>query len=306
MTGQHKGNTLSEYGIILGVIAFAAIGALKLLGGNLNLSFQNQNTALTSPAMRDYVSMQFHANSGTASVNGTGSSQGGGPNTSLLLHDNVSGGINASSTDGTTVLATAHAATTIEQLSAKISDPETQSLTQQLATFLYGVTLSEGVMSDVPGLSQTVVQGKDSGYTKVNALRDIYNGIQYSQNWVNKLASGPLANDPNVIEVIRLANIAIQKANADYPLEEIRENGLNTGNNAEMAFLNQRYFNGSAGYNTQQSTINDLTLTGGNPLPDLAKASVRSALESNMLETHQTVKSGGVAAVTSDDVQVAK
>jgi hypothetical protein len=224
------------------------------------------------------------------------------PNT-LPLTDSVSGGINATTAEGKTVMATGYAATTIEELSAQISDPAAQSLTREIATFLYGVTLSEGFMQGIPSLAKNTITDKDSGYTKLNALRDIYNGVQYTESRIKKLANGPLANDPAVKQVIQLASVAVSKANNDYPLTEIRQTSLNQNNNADFKLLNQNFFNGKATSNTKQSTVNDLTTTGGNPLPELAKTTVKSALANSQLDPDTTVKVTAVAAVTSDNAQ---
>lgn len=300
MPGHQKGTTLSEYGFILACIAVGLFGVLQLLGGNINQTLQHGNVKLTEPTMQNYVSLNFQSGGGSGNSQTTDSKFT--PNT-LPLTDSASGGINATTAEGKTILTTAHAATTIEQLSAQISDPEAQSLTRELATFLYGVTLSEGFIQGVPSLAQNTITDKDSGYTNVNALRDIYNGIQYSETRIKKLANGPLGNDPVVKQIIQLANAAVSRAQVDYPLAEIKRSSLNQNNNADINLLNQNFFNGTATSSTKQSTVNDLTTTGGNPLPELARTTVKSALANSQLDPDTTVKVTAVAAVTSDNAQ---
>lgn len=300
MPGYQKGNTLSEYGFILALIAVGLFGVLQLLGGNINQSLQLGNTKLTDPTMQNYVSLNFQSGGGSANSQSTNSKPA--PNI-LPLTDSSSAGINATTAEGKTVMATGYAATTIEQLSAQISDPAAQSLTKEIATFLYGVTLSEGFMQGIPSLAQNTITDKDSGYTKLNALRDIYNGIQYTESRIKQLANGPLANDPAVKQVIQLANVAVSKAHNDYPLAEIRRTSLNQNNNADFKLLNQNFFKGTETSNTKQSTVNDLTTTGGNPLPELARTTVKSALANNQLDPDTTTKVTAVAAVTSDNTQ---
>lgn len=298
MPYRTAGNTLSEYAIMLGLLTLLALGAIRLLGVSTTNLYHQPQAKLTSTEMNDYVSLQFGAPKGGNTGNSPATN---GTNVSMLgLNNGTAGGINATSVDGTTPYLTANAATRIEQLSLQISDPEAQSLAQTIATMLYGTTLSQGFLSNVPGLSGNVITSKDAGYSKTNALRDIYNGTRYAQTAVKKLAKGPLANDPVVKQIIQLANTAISKAKQDYPLDEIARIALNSSQNASLPDINRVFFNGQEGYTTKQSTINDLSLTGANPLPEVAKTTVKSMVVTNRLTPYTTVKVTGEAAVTSD------
>jgi Flp pilus assembly pilin Flp len=293
-----NGNTLAEYGLMLGLLALLIVGGLKLLGGSMNTMYERPNTKFAPIQMKQYVSLQFSPTSGN--ISGQLKSANTLATPTLGLNSGTSGGINATSVEGTTPYITGDIASTIEQLSLQISDPEAQSYAQTIATMLYGTTLSEGFLTEVPGLSGNIITSKDPGYSKANALRDIYNGTRYAQTAVKQLSKGSLANDPAVKKIIRLANIAINKAKTDYPLDIIAQNALLDNTNASLADINRIFFNGKEGYSTKQSTINDLSLLGENPLPDLAKSTVKKMVVNNQLTPYTTVKATGEAAVTSD------
>lgn len=194
-----NGNTLAEYGLMLGLLALLIVGGLKLLGGNMNTMYERPNTKFAPIQMKQYVSLQFSPTSGNTSGQLKSANTLATP--TLGLNSGTSGGINATSVEGTTPYITGDIASTIEQLSLQISDPEAQSYAQTIATMLYGTTLSEGFLTEVPGLSGNIITSKDPGYSKANELRDIYNGTRYAQTAVKQLSKGPLANDPAVKKI---------------------------------------------------------------------------------------------------------
>lgn len=80
-----RGNTLTEYAIIFGLLILVAFGGVKLLGNSINGLFTGSSNTLQSQPLQDLASMKF--DTPLVAVNGgsTGAPNGqGAPGKSIL------------------------------------------------------------------------------------------------------------------------------------------------------------------------------------------------------------------------------
>lgn len=91
------GNVLSEYGIVLGLLAVISIGTLTLLGDSKAKLLGNVGQNVGSTRVQNMMQLKFN----TSTQDGGGKHQANTGNTSLVLLSNNSGsGVNATSIEG--------------------------------------------------------------------------------------------------------------------------------------------------------------------------------------------------------------
>lgn len=295
MTEKKAGNAITEYSLILALVVLVVMGSLKLFGTNTKALLSNQKGTLSNSQMDDYSKLRF------TQVTGTGTEAKNSPG--MTLHETSASGSNVTSVEGQTLVSSANIAGQIDQLANQIADPTMKDYAKSIASLLYGSTLSQAFLQEnIPSLSKDLILNVEPGYTKTNALRDIYNATNESQKFLNQITASPHANDPDVKKLVQMTTLAINKADSTYPLQEIRDRYLNEGKNASIESLNSVYFQGQATSGTTHSTLHNFE--DGNPLPDIAKNMVRQALANNEIPTETAVKSTANAAVTSDAVKL--
>lgn len=106
-----RGNTLSEYGLVAGLIALAAVGGLTMFGGSLSKLLDSPSTTQSGKDMQKMAMLNFgngntamakeNAGGGTGKTTAQGNSAGntGDPAESLLISGS-SGGANTTSAEG--------------------------------------------------------------------------------------------------------------------------------------------------------------------------------------------------------------
>lgn len=102
----HKGNTLSEYALIIGLVALACIGSLSLFGNSTNNLLGQASQGKNKDSMLNMAQMKFGQQSSNPAPSGSGTSKTTGvtqPNATpanFNILNTSSDGVNATSVDG--------------------------------------------------------------------------------------------------------------------------------------------------------------------------------------------------------------
>jgi hypothetical protein len=255
MKRQH-GNVLTEYGLLLGLLALASVGGLTFMGNSTaNLMGQNTNN-LNGRSVQDLVSLNF-GKSGKTTNNPSASTvlnptvaATGTAAASLPLTSGSSGETNTTSTEGGRKLLTYESlsqADTVMQIAAASTDPATKDWANNVAKYLYWMGGAEGSFSGISQLAipTNKVSTSDSkgntnsttyAYTQDNALKDLkaYNAA------LQKLLANPptSASSADIAQVTSLsqessntANQFIQTGvtNTNFVTVEAQKRGIQAG-----------------------------------------------------------------------------
>jgi Flp pilus assembly pilin Flp len=193
-----RGNVLTEYGLILGLVVLLSIAGLQVTGGSVSslLGGFNRNESSVSRL----VSLKFGdgntATAGQSITNGPVSLNGAGYYTfeidpatglpSLKLTDGNTGAVsNATSVDGQqwNVLGQFHLADSLDKLAAAETNPATAAYLKKLANISYYLGAAEGEADGIPGLEL------GDNYGKLHAAQDIV----YYQSQLTQLINNPPA-----------------------------------------------------------------------------------------------------------------
>jgi Flp pilus assembly pilin Flp len=162
-----RGNVVTEYGIILGLVTVVCLVGVKLVGGNVGQLIGSTKTNLSTQGVKDYVGMKFGEKSAFVQKHMIVNPVTGIP--SLAVADQGSGATNATSAEGST--ATAQSATQLDDLALSITDPALKDWYAKVTAQVHYLAGAEG---DFEGNDTLSVTGtRDSTYTNANALLDI-------------------------------------------------------------------------------------------------------------------------------------
>jgi Flp pilus assembly pilin Flp len=182
-TSDCRGNALTEYGLILGLVVLLGAAGLQVTGGSVSslLGGFDQNETTIAKMMSLNFGSGNTASSSSGNPSGSVSLSGSGyytfvtdPTTgmpTLMMTDSNSGAVsNATSVDGNqwNILGGMRLAGSLEQLASAQTDPGVSQYLQQLATLGYYLAGAEGELDGVPGLERD-----DDEYGNLDAFRDI-------------------------------------------------------------------------------------------------------------------------------------
>lgn len=170
---RYRGNTLSEYALILVLVAVAGIGALSLLGQSTSDLLVSSSDGETHESMMRLVSMDFGGSGSYSGTGGTGPVSGNGSPSvptpvNLRMVESGSGGVNVSSAEGIRInipgapepvnksLTTARQ---FEYLATHSTNPAMAKLYQDIADEAYFLAISQASF-------EVVNKGKDDTYLK--------------------------------------------------------------------------------------------------------------------------------------------
>jgi len=195
----HQGNALSEYGLILALIALLGIGSLQFLGGSLSGLFNNTGNELKSGRMSKLVSMDFSDAAGQNGGNRMAGTLGTDPSTGLPgmgLADTGGSGTNTTSTDGmtakTAALSSFDIAKDFSNLANETTSEPYRSYLKEMSDLAYWMGGAEGHLAGIQGL--VINPDSTSGnttYTETNAHIDLYNYELRFQELAAKMQSAP-------------------------------------------------------------------------------------------------------------------
>lgn len=249
MTGKSSeaGNTLTEYGLAIALIALLGFTGLKVLGGSVSetLGSVKQNEA---PLMR-MASLDF---GGTGTAPSMTVAQGNVPLTGkgyyTLAIDPATGIPSLKATDGggsTATNATSiegdqwntlggfHIADSLEELAKAQTDPAAQDYLMQMAKTAYYLGAAEGELDGVQGFEFP------DDYTNLHAYRDV---LKFQSELKSLMSKPPAGIDPALLrEAMPLAvdvyNIAQTYSNSlapivsQYPNQNFGTNALGANHN---------------------------------------------------------------------------
>ncbi len=205
---QHAtGNTLTEYGMIAGLVLCVAYGGLKLLGQDVGQLISAPK--LHTSQMQDYVNMQFNV-SQSINVAGKNAMMTLNAKTGLpviRISETAAHGTNATSIDGTVknALKTNAFARRLDALASQITDPALSAWYGQVSRIAHLLAGAEG---DNQGLSALQVKNvKSTGlYADGSSFRDIYN---YQKELQRLLSQPPPGGNGEQIHMVSQLGVEI-------------------------------------------------------------------------------------------------
>lgn len=191
------GNTLTEYGFLIGLVAIASVAGLKFLGGSTSDALGSVND--NKHGLMNMMHMNFQESSasipqGSVSLKGSGYyTQIVNPETGELefkLTDGINGvATNTTSLDGSqwNILGQFRLADTLLQLAEKEKDPANKNFIMQLAEKSYYMGAAEGEIDGIGHFQFKDLSGDENAYGKVNG----YNDIRRLQGDIRSLLNNP-------------------------------------------------------------------------------------------------------------------
>ena len=273
---QHKGNTLTEYGLILGLVVLVSVGGLQLLGNTSKSQFNAQNAQLGSEPVKNYVSMKFShipgglVNNGAVS-NGGAFASGASADQGLGMKNTSSLASNTTSIENQTLLRAIKALqgkgspysdlsglANLELLMSNLTSPEARAMAEKLSLQLHRLVMAEGDKTQTDDLAMASVNGV---YTDAAALRDIYQVQQEIKRITRELKT---STNPEMRSLLSFAQQGIQGAQ-QFVKEPQFQKFINktTGKLNTAALSKDRILNeGAHGYQVQMTptTVMDMQL----------------------------------------------
>lgn len=217
-----KGNTLSEYVIIISLIAVASFAALQLLGNSVTghydkISHGNSGSTIQKMSTLDFSSPK--PNGGNFAI--TLSPEG----TNLGLTGSGNSGVNATSLDGireTHIGRVIGSANHLKLMADNITDPALKALLQESADISLRLSTSEAAVEVMKANNSDGVMGDlvRAGGLKVLTMRDSVNSVDaYRAELEGKLAQlkSMSSSDPEeLIQAQQLLNEAITSSWEEY------------------------------------------------------------------------------------------
>lgn len=189
-----KGNTVTEYALIGGLVSLAALSALFLLGHNLSDLTKSTTAGQNGKNLQQIVSMDFSGGGSANSLSGSGTSalSGGvgangrtGSKSGLSLTDNVNGGQNASSAEGTNVAVgspsfrtTMSAAAELRQMGDETNNPYLRRLADYAMYSASSQAAYESKMGSNPAPEIVALANASIGDKIQNANTDYQNNLK--------------------------------------------------------------------------------------------------------------------------------
>lgn len=230
-----RGNTLTEYGIILGLLGITAIGALILLGNSNSELLGGVKKGVSGSDAVNLVQLNFSGTSNSTVNGGNPGRQSPAGNTGsepgLTLKDFQSSGTNFTSVDGV------RARQTIAQKTMKLTanlrsianttDSETSTwLTVDIIPRIQALAAAEGYAANIPTLTKNVLPGS---YSREMALTDVLssrNNLMYKLTRNTYVPYGETGEvtvtpDPKVAQAIQdIMNMAIEGSKTFVPVND--------------------------------------------------------------------------------------
>lgn len=195
------GNTLTEYGMILGLLVLAGVAGLSLFGHSVDGTLKTSHEPMASETMKNYTSLKFAGASNPSPAIPPGAGKmaldpaSGVP--SLQLTSTAGSPSNATSLEGTTASAwaTVDVAKQMLDLAPGITDPEVQKWLEEITKYTHYMVGAEG---DHVGIDAFYVASVKKGvYMEGSSLRDIYT---YQQKIQELMQNPPKKGNPDEIK----------------------------------------------------------------------------------------------------------
>ena len=205
---KYTGQTLAEYGILLGVLGLLAYLGLNSLGLSINGLLKSSGTQVQSNQFQNYLSLSFQASPGSVpnalpAYQGKNATMSINPTTGLpelkVVNAAAATNSNVSSVDGnvSNVYATSSVAQQLSNLSGSITDP---ILIGWYGQITYLAHLLAGAEGDHVGLKVLQIKTVPTGiYNDGSAYRDVYN---YQNQLSDLLANPPAGANPDQIKMV--------------------------------------------------------------------------------------------------------
>lgn len=225
---RSHGNTISEYGIILGLTLLLCLSTLALFGGKISMLLGGSSNNLSSSKLDNYFSLidTKNGSGGSGSAGGAGSATmsatgiGANGQDSTSIQGGTSSGTNATSTDGNmmasadTALSGAPSEMTLADMAKAAKDPAIKKWLGKMAKDTYYMAGAQGTYEGVPELTVYKIDSEGNPlYNKSSALRDLSN---YTNNLASLMNHPPPGMDPaDLQKAISLATTAYNSASKD-------------------------------------------------------------------------------------------
>jgi len=218
-----SGNTLSEYAIILGLIALASVGALSLMGNSISAQFDTVNQGNAHDTLTRMSNLNFETGK-PSSGNGAGQLSGKSIDANGYPLANVSSsGTNATSMDGNVkknLSVSYNVANKMLAMAEQVSDPALKAWYQEAATRTLklassqaayelasrNITNPDNQVSSLIGIKNNVTFGTD------DAVKSI---IQWQESLKTQLSllSGIRTASPAEIQAAQELTVSVLDAN---------------------------------------------------------------------------------------------
>jgi Flp pilus assembly pilin Flp len=275
------GNTLTEYGLMIGLLALASVAGLKFMGSSTSDLLGGFST--THPSVNKMMKIDFssYARSGVwgdatgseISLKGRGFyTQTVDPKTGKVefkVTDSSNGiSTNATSLEGDqwNILGQIRLADTLWQLAGQQTDEASQDFILSLAKASYYMGAAEGEIDGVNTFQMFDLEGMENNYGKINAYYD----IRRLQGNIQALLSNPPANlDKQTLQQVSAMALDVYNIGQSYvttlkPAVEYaeREGKLGFNLKLDISGVDQP---GIALTMTRQDAVNCDKLSCGNP-----------------------------------------
>lgn len=207
MKNYYQGNTLTEYGIIIGLVVVLSVAALTMLGKSTTKVISDGTATLKSKEVGNMMTLNFGGGTSLAARKLVIDPASGLP--AIQIMDSSGSGVNTTSTEGMTVSAQtlSTAAQLQEQVLPQITDPATLGWAKEVTELVYYMGGTEGSYEGIPQLDITNGSGMgihpQSNYTQAAALTDLYG---YQDKLLDKLKNPPAkADKAQVAQVTEMA-----------------------------------------------------------------------------------------------------
>lgn len=218
-----KGNTLSEYGLCIGLLAFTCVVGLKLMGNSMS----NSLTELPkNNGVAQMVHLDFSGKSQPSKAGGSVKLQGGGyyvqtvdPATGNIEFQLTSGGngsvTNATSLDGSrwNSVGQFQIAETLIKLAEQQTDPNMRAFIMSLAQKSYYMGAAEGEIDAVQQLQQHDPGQPTGDYGKANGLTDIK---RLQQDIIGLLNNPPSGMDKDLLTQVNALSLDVYNIGQSY------------------------------------------------------------------------------------------
>lgn len=238
------GNTLSEYGILMGLVVVASLISVNLLGDSVNTLFGKTDQTMKSGEAQKLVSLNF-GGGGTTGTSGSGNGQTigitGSPssdshiNAKLKVSEGNSSGLNATAAEGATnkvdaAYQNANFAVQMENRLSTSMDPALYDWASKITRYSKLAAGAEGVLNNLSAFETSQNNTALSAEQSANTDGLTNNLIDYQSSLKNLISSPPPgANGADVKFFSNLGNNVASNINHQTAGKTVKTNLANEG-----------------------------------------------------------------------------